>query len=61
MLNAQDLVRRYGPHARAYIEQLIALALSRGDDVGALELLAILDEAEDLLQDTQVAPEKRDG
>jgi len=60
MLNARDLVKRYGSHAHAYIEQLITLALSRGDDVGAFELLAILDEANELLKNTQATHEKRD-
>ena len=60
MLNARDLAKRYGPYTRAYIEQLITLALSKGDDVGAFELLAILDEADELLKNTHAAHEKRD-
>ena len=50
MLTAKELLRRYGPHAPSYVEQLITLALSRGDDVGALDLLAILETVEETLR-----------
>ncbi len=50
MLNAEELIKRYGAHAPPYVEQLIALALSRHDDVGALELFSILEEVEETLR-----------
>lgn len=59
MLNAKELARRYGPHALPYVEQLISLALSRGDDVGALELLSILEAVEEGLKDEQTAKSER--
>ncbi len=58
MLTAKALIRRYGLHAPSYVERLIGLAVFRNDDIGAFELLALLDAVEQGLANAPSASDK---